>query len=262
MGEWPGGGFVSESSSKYQDVRSGIIVAGLAAAEVVDSSYVIMEKSTQITSVPRNNILFIGAHPDDVELGCLGTIRLYLKKNDNVFVIIATDGERGNKKLGKNNRVNESIVCLERTGLPTKNIILLHFPDTRLSEYKNDILARIEEFCFKNKIDSLYVGTNKDYHQDHAVLFEETIRASRNVRNVLAYESNSSTFSSFSPNFFVNITDFIDEKAEFLKLHISQCDKNYMGDEVVKSLARFRGNQSKSVSYAEAFEVFRMVAEE
>jgi LmbE family N-acetylglucosaminyl deacetylase len=206
------------------------------------------------------NLLFIGAHPDDVELGCLGTIHKHLQNGDKVYVIVATDGEAGNIDVKKFNRFEESIKCLEEVGVPPQNIIGLHLPDTGVITHRQSLLAQIEEFCKNHKIDTIYVNSNKDYHQDHVVVFEETIRGARKVPNILVYESNSSTLPTFAPNFFVDITNFVDKKAEFLKYHESQNQKYFIKDSSVKSLAKFRGNQTKMfVEYAEAFEVFRMV---
>jgi LmbE family N-acetylglucosaminyl deacetylase len=204
------------------------------------------------------NVLFLSPHPDDVELGCLGTINEYVKRGYNVFVAIATDGERGNVDPEKYDRIEESIDCLSKVGVKRDNILPFHLPDTKLNDHRTDIFEMVEGFCIQNDIDTIYINSNKDYHQDHLVVFEEALRAARKVKNILTYESNSSTFSSFAPNYFVNVSEFIDEKVDFLKSHKSQDGKHFILDHSVKSLAKFRGNQTKSLDYAEAFEVFRM----
>ena len=67
------------------------------------------------------NVLFIGAHPDDVELGCGGTIIRHIEKGDNVFILILSKGENGlnGRRL---NRANESIKGLCSAGIKKTNI--------------------------------------------------------------------------------------------------------------------------------------------
>lgn len=203
--------------------------------------------------------LFIGAHPDDVEIGCLGTINRHVRNKDKVFVMVVTDGERGNGNPKKYDRLRESIGCLGQVGVSKSHVIPLHLPDTGLFKSRDLLFDKIENFCLKENVDTIYVSSEKDYHQDHVVIFDETVRAARMVPNLLRYESTSSTLPTFSPNLFIDISEFIDEKSKLLKSHQSQNGKHYLKDGAVKALAKFRGNQVKSPGFAEAFEIFRMV---
>lgn len=204
------------------------------------------------------NVLFIGAHPDDVELGCGGTIINHLNRKDEVFILILSGGENGQNGK-KVNRINESIKALHSVGgVKKSNIFCLNIPDTNFPKKRREIFKKIENLCKIKKIDRVYTHTNKEYHQDHIVVHEETLRAARGVKDILMYESNAHTYSSFSPNFFVKVED-IDKKLTLLSFFKSQLDKDYLEVQNIKSLAKMRGYQGKN-TYSEGFEVFRIVA--
>ena len=204
------------------------------------------------------NVLFIGAHPDDVELGCGGTIIKHIKEGDNVFILILSRGENGQNGR-KINRVNESIKGLCSAGVKKSNIKVLNIPDTDFPKERKKIFIAIEKLCKFKKIDRVYTHTKKEYHQDHIVANEETLRAARNVLDILTYESNAHTYADFSPNFFVDIADVIDKKLSLLSFFKSQLDKDYLEVQNIKSLAKMRGYQGKN-EYAEGFEIIRMVS--
>ncbi len=205
------------------------------------------------------NILFIGAHPDDVELGCGGTIVKHLEKKDEVYVLVLSKGENGNKR--HHDRINETTKALCSVGVKKENINVLDIPDTRFDENRKRIFYEIEKAVLKNNILRVYTHTNREYHQDHITVYEETLRAARNVRDLLTYESNAHTFSHFSPNLFIDISKIIAKKIELIKKHYSQRGKKYMEAKNIKSLAKVRGYQSRVGDYAEGFEIVRMVSQ-
>ncbi len=207
--------------------------------------------------VIKMNILFIGAHPDDIELGCSGTLIKHLNNKDNIFALIVSDGERG-LNGNRYKRITETKQALLDIGFKKSNIIFLHIPDTLFIENRKVILSSIERICEEHNIQRVYTHTNKEYHQDHIVVFEETLRGARNVSDILAYETNAHTFSTFSPNYFVDITDVLNKKIFLLNHHHSQIKKEYFRSDAIKSLAKFRGSQAKKY-YAEGFEIIRMV---
>ncbi len=208
----------------------------------------------------KKNILFVGAHPDDIELGCLGTILHNIQRErDRTICVVVSDGEAGNPDGSRFNRLEESTKCLTKMGVDEHNMHFLHIPDTELFAHKRRIFTNIEHIVTKESIHQVFVHTIKDYHQDHSTVFKEVFRAARNVPDLLTFESNSSTLPTFAPNYFVDITDYVDEKARLLENHESQKDRRYMQIDGQKALAMVRGNQSRTFAYAEAFEIMRMV---
>jgi len=206
------------------------------------------------------NVLFVGSHPDDIELGCLGTILHYTKKEKaNVHCMIASDGEGGNSNVNKFDRVKEAIRCLVAAGISKKNIHFLHLPDRQLEMHSIRIIDEVENICKNKSISWLFIQTEQDIHQDHRAVFKAAMSAGRNVGNILIYESNSSTTSRFSPNYFFDVAPYIKQKTKLLRYHHkSQIDRHYMKVDSVAGLARYRGAQSRQMPYAEAFEVFRI----
>lgn len=207
----------------------------------------------------KKNMLFVGSHPDDIELGCLGTIMHYRKKDKaNMYCIIVSDGEAGNADRKKFDRVEESITCLTGAGVKKSNIKFLHLPDRQLEMHQLEIVQEVESMCKEKSINWVVIQTNQDTHQDHRTVHSAALSGARDVENILIYESNSSTSTSYSPTYFVDISSYINEKMKLLEHHKSQVDRKYMKVDSVVGLARYRGSQSRNAPYAEAFEVFRL----
>ena len=140
-----------------------------------------------------------------------------------------------------------------------KNIFLLNIPDTKFIEHREKIFKFMEKVCFDFGITKVFTHTNKEYHQDHITVHEESLRAARNVQNILTYESNAHTFPTFSPNYFIDIGGYIESKVLVIKRHISQNRKKYCEMDNIRSLAKLRGYQSRVSDYCEGFEIIRMV---
>lgn len=206
----------------------------------------------------RKNVLFVGAHPDDIELGCLGTIMKYVDEGRSITCIIASDGEGAKIQGKKINRRQESIKTLTGAGVKEKSIIFLGIPDTMLHSHERKIFKQVEDTCINQRIGRVFMHSAKDRHQDHRAIAEVVQGAARFVPDQLLYETNSSTREDFIPQHYVEIGPYISKKVKLLKHHESQQDKEYMSLTSVASLARHRGTKSK-LAYAEAFEVLRLV---
>ena len=205
------------------------------------------------------NVLFIGAHPDDVELGCGGAILKHLENRDTVYVMVVTDGESGSKTQQINgDRLNETIKSLTFAGISKKHLICLHLPDTEVWRERQKLLDAIGETCKNYKIDYVYTHSVQSYHQDHVAIFEETIRAAKETSGIFAYETNGGTRSSFAPNFFIDIESVLKKKLRMLQFHKSQSGKDYFDLTAIEALSRVRAAQSKIYKYAEAFELLRL----
>jgi LmbE family N-acetylglucosaminyl deacetylase len=197
-----------------------------------------------------NVILAVGAHPDDIELGCGGTLYKVSRKGARVIAIYMTKGEKsGNVKI----RMKETIDALRVLGV--KEAHFGDFPDT---EIPNSFKAVdfLEQFCIKNNPDLILTHTVNDTHQDHRQVGWLSISAFRNVPKILAYETPRVRPATFSPTYFVDVSGCIKKKWEALKCHVSQKDKRYLAYEATVNLASFRGSQV-GVPVAEAFEVVK-----
>ena len=195
-------------------------------------------------------ILAVGAHPDDIELGCGGTLYKAIQKGKKVIAVFLTRGEKsGNGEM----RTKESINALHVLGVD--DVHFLDFPDAGIPGSPEAVDA-LEKFAVEYKPNLALTHTINDIHQDHRQVGWLSISAFRNVPKLLAYETPRVRPGSFSPTFFVDITGAVDKKWEALKCHVSQRKKRYLAYESTVNLASFRGNQA-GVKEAEAYEVVK-----
>lgn len=202
------------------------------------------------------NILAIGAHPDDIEFGCGGTLIKYAEKGHNVFLLVLTVGSvGGDPELRK--REQEKAAKF----MKAKQVFWGNFPDTEIPLNKI-LISTIENAIHKTKPHTVFFNYCDDIHQDHRTTAQACISATRYIREVLFYEVPTS--KNFEPNVFVDIKDVLDRKLELLKLHASQVDKTRVENltilESAQSCANFRGYQGR-VKYAEGFKALRILKE-
>jgi len=199
-------------------------------------------------------ILAIGAHPDDVELSCGGTLAKYAKEGRDIFVLFLTKGEMISNNNGVD-RVEESTRALSILGI--QHFEFGNLRDTEIYEELQKAISVIENFCQKLSPQRVYTMSGSDSHQDHWATYMATIAACRNVSQLLCYETPS-TSPSFTPNIFEDITSFLELKVKAIINHRTQQKKSYMSRDTTVIRAKFRGLQI-NVGAAEAFEVYRFL---
>jgi LmbE family N-acetylglucosaminyl deacetylase len=198
-----------------------------------------------------NTILAVGAHPDDIELGCGGTIRAASKLGKKVIAVFMSKGEHsGDPEI----RPKESTEALKMLGV--KEVYFGDFPDTEIP-CNHQAIDFLEAFYIAHKPETILTHTVNDIHQDHRQVGWVSVSAFRNAPQLLAYETPRVT-PAFSPTYFVDISNCVNDKWNALKCHLSQKTKRYITYESMINLASFRGSQV-SLSAAEAFEVVRFV---
>lgn len=200
------------------------------------------------------NILAIGAHPDDIEIGCAGTIMKYKEKGAKLYLLVISDGSMGgNVKVRRREQENAAKI------LKADNLFWGGFKDTGLENKGRELIDTIEGVLEKIKPTFIFVNYPKDTHQDHRLLGDATISAARYTRNVLFYEVPTSV--DFNPTVFVDISKFMDKKIKALTAHASQVDRTNIEGlsiiEIAKSSAHFRGTHGR-VKYAEGFIPLRL----
>jgi LmbE family N-acetylglucosaminyl deacetylase len=199
-------------------------------------------------------ILAIGAHPDDIEVGCAGTLLKYAEYGHEIYMLIMTTGE-----LGGDSQVRKDEQILAAGVIKAKDLIWGTYRDTQLTPNMNQLVYDIEILLKKIKPDFTIVHHGDDTHQDHRALHKATVSASRYIKNVLFYEGPTS--QNFSPTVFVDIKDTLSAKIRSLMAHNSQVMKtNIEGlsiKDAVQATAVFRGIQGR-VQFAEAFLPLRL----
>jgi LmbE family N-acetylglucosaminyl deacetylase len=202
------------------------------------------------------NILAIGAHPDDIEFGCGGSLIKYARAGHNVYLLVLTTGEVGGSPEV---RQKEQEAAAKIIGV--KDLYWGGFEDTQLIDNLSLIL-KIEGVVRKVAPDIVFLNNINDVHQDHRAAAQAGLSATRYVKEVLFYEVP--TTQGFEPGIFIDIGDVLEQKSELLRTHTSQTNKTRVENlniiESAQSCANFRGFQGR-VKYAEGFRALRVLRE-
>jgi LmbE family N-acetylglucosaminyl deacetylase len=143
------------------------------------------------------------------------------------------------------------------SSLGVQSVHLHSFPDTRLHEHLNDLIAVIEDHVRELSPPRVYTMFDGDRHQDHRAVYQASVVACRRVPQILAYETPSS-YPNFVPTVFEPVDEFIERKVEALRLHRSQGERLYMHEEKIRSAAHFRGAQV-DLGQTEGFIPYKLV---
>jgi LmbE family N-acetylglucosaminyl deacetylase len=163
------------------------------------------------------NILAIGAHPDDIEFGCGGTLVKYAQKGHRLFLLVMTKGG-----LGAESAKREAEQMDSKKILGAEEIYWGGYEDSQLM-VDTELIGKIENVIKEVKPDFIFCNFLDDTHQDHRHLAQAIMSATRYIRNVLFYEGP--TTQNFKPHVFVDIADTLDRKLQALKAHRSQVMK-------------------------------------
>lgn len=218
------------------------------------------------------NILVIGAHPDDEVLGLGGTLAMHVASGDHVSVLSLTNGEDSRDSV-KDEVISERLKAFEKSC----KIIGIHqwsvgeFKDQHLDTYPLvSIVKKIEHFSQTVNPDIVYIHHSGDLNCDHQIAYKAGITAFRPVGSqypslLLTYNTPSSTewggpVNQFEPNYFVDISDFIQIKLEALSAYEMEMRQfpHPRSSQMISSTAAYYGSHI-NVSYAEAFSIVRQI---
>lgn len=214
-------------------------------------------------------VMFIAVHPDDETLGCGGTILKHKAQGDEIYWLTITNATKDHPfhfsdefvemrdqlvdKVARAYGFNETI----KLDLPTQ---MLHAIDLK------DFVVAIDDVIKRIQPNVIYMPFRGDVHSDHRITFDAAYSCTKSFRKpfiekIYMLEALSETeFSpavpstSFVPNVFVDITEYMDRKIEIMSLY----DKEVMSEPYprslssIRALARVRGSRT-GVMYAESF---------
>lgn len=218
-------------------------------------------------------IVVISAHPDDETLGVGGTILRHSSAGDSVFWLIVTNisTAQGFDAQKVEERQIEIDTVSKQLGI-TK-VFKLDYPTMQLTSH--DLLTLVPKIAAifnEVKPQIIYSLNRSDAHSDHRIIFDATMACTKSFRHpyleqILMYECISETEFApalpekvFQPNYFVNISEFLDEKLEVMSFYKSELGNHPFPRslENIKALAHFRG-ASIGVKYAEAFQLLKFI---
>jgi LmbE family N-acetylglucosaminyl deacetylase len=202
----------------------------------------------------RERVLAIGAHPDDVEIGCGGTLLDHRRRGDRVSILTLSRGAVGGDTAS---RVAEAVSTASAIGA---QLLMGDLPDTSISD-GIDTIRLIEAVVRTLNPTVVYVHSSNDNHQDHRAVASATVSAVRGVRRVFGYQSPSAT-NAFTPTQFVAVDDVMERKVEVLALFSSQAGRSYLEPEMITAGCRYWARHLAAAGrYAEPFEVIRSIGD-
>lgn len=205
-------------------------------------------------------ILFIGAHPDDIDINAGGTVRKLLSEGKEIHMIVLTYKEDPTRYQETKDSIEVLQYNLDIIGYT--NYI---FIDTKLYSQLDSIIKELDKYIKYFNIKTIFTHYPYDTHNDHVTAAQASIAAGRNVDNIIYYKCTFPSGRSdipFNPNLTVKLSeDEINTKLLALKCHKSQITKYGNEDyiDVIKDIAKgdawvyggFHG-------YAELFQISRM----
>lgn len=204
------------------------------------------------------NILAIGAHFDDIELGCGGALAKHVSKGDKVYAYVAT-------KSGFTNHQNIEVRSNDTATIEGENAMEILGVELIKGSFKTlevefidelnlEILKIVEDY----NIECVYSHWMGDIHHDHQAVAKASLHSCRHVPRQLMYRSNwYHSNIDFKGNFYVDISDFWNKKKSSIEAHQSEMDRTgHKWISFFKNEALNAG-QRIGVKYAEVFEVIK-----
>lgn len=199
------------------------------------------------------NILFLGAHPDDIELGC-GALLHHIANQTDVLCVTLSDNQ---KNPDLKNVVDEHFQSMRVLGVPKEKIQIGPFATRVFPDARQEILEYFLKLRKDFKPDLIFVHSKQDIHQDHNVMTEEALRAYRGI-TVLGFDVVRSSYGFF-PHFIVGVTETdVNKKVEALSQYATYREKYYFNSELTRSIMVRHGALAE-LPFAEGFDILRIV---
>jgi len=198
-------------------------------------------------------LLFLGAHPDDIELGCGAFISHILDKCE--FLCVTLSDNQKNPQL--KNLVEEHYRSMEVLGVPRERSILSTFETRHFPRDRQEILEYLYSLNREFKPDVVFVHTTCDIHQDHQVVTTEALRAFRGT-SVLGFDVLRSSYGFF-PHFLVEVSEEdVERKLAALAEYKTYADKYYFDPQILRATLIRHGALAER-PYAEGFDTLRII---
>ena len=198
-------------------------------------------------------VLFLGAHPDDIELGC-GALIHHIAPISDLLCVTLSDNQK-NPLL--KNLVNETHKSMTILGVPKDRVVFGPFTTRVFPQERQEILEYLLQLRSDFKPDIIFVHSRQDVHQDHLTIAEEALRAYRGI-TVLGFDVVRSSHGFF-PHFLVEVDEQdVDAKIRALSQYETYRDKYYFDCELTRSILVRHGALAER-QFAEGFDILRIV---
>ncbi len=221
----------------------------LERAPFLEKLAALVERAAAERRSRRQVVVAIGAHPDDVEIGCGGILLRHRAHGDRVTVLTLTGGEHGGV-------ASERVLEAQRAArILDVELVLGALEDAKVPEGRETI-SLIEETVRATQPTIVYTHSLQDGHQDHRSVHRATVVACRGVPSLYCYQAPSSDID-FRPTKFIEMGAFLDRKVEAIGAYASQTVKRpYLRDTLLRATAEYWG-RFMQYGIAEALEVVR-----
>jgi LmbE family N-acetylglucosaminyl deacetylase len=218
---------------------------------IVDVSTAVSTTSSHAGFREHKRVLAIGAHPDDIEIGCGGALAKHRAHGDEVRILTLTRGAVGGDAQLRAREAQQAADLLGAT---------LHFgdlPDAAIPDGVSTI-RMIEAVIGSYAPTHVYTHSLQDTHQDHRSVHHASMVAARDVPHLYCYQSPSSTVD-FRPQLFIDISAYIDTKLQLIGAHASQTQRRAnIHSDLIVATARYWGRYAGFV-LAEPMHIIRQV---
>lgn len=208
----------------------------------------------QTMSFYGKKVCFIGAHPDDIELGC-GAFIAHIVNQAELLCVTLSDNQ---KNPALKNVLSELYDSMSVLGVARENIIVEKFETRRFPHARQEILEFLIDLKRTFQPEIVFVHTSADIHQDHVTATEETLRAFRGT-TVLGFDVLRSSYGFF-PKFLVRVDEKdVELKIRSLAEYKTYADKYYLEPGITRATLIRHGALAEQ-PFAEGFDILRIVA--
>lgn len=198
-------------------------------------------------------VLFLGAHPDDIELGC-GALLHHIVKETEVLCVTLSDNQK-NPDLKKVK--DEHVRSMKVLGVPEDKIVFGTFQTRVFPNSRQEILEYFLKLRKDFQPDLIFTHSKQDVHQDHNTMTDEALRAFRGI-TVLGFDVVRSSHGFF-PHFLVEVTEEdVNAKIKALAEYETYRDRYYFNAELTRSIMVRHGALAEK-PFAEGFDILRIV---
>ena len=195
-------------------------------------------------------ILAVSPHPDDVEIGCFGTLARLAKTEPVVIVVMTNGAVRGSAE----DRAREAE---ESAGLIGAQVEFLGYPDGSLVQ-SAETVGRVREVLQRHGATTVFAPFSDDSLLDHTATNGVVIASAAHARDVHLYETPSTVH--FRPDVFYEVSATLSTKLEALARFRTQVDRPYLDPSLVEAQARYYALRLHQKGRAfEAFALYRSV---
>ncbi|GAA3400874.1 PIG-L deacetylase family protein [Paenibacillus hodogayensis] len=219
------------------------------------------------------NVLAIACHPDDLEIGCGGTLAKYAKLGHQVTMVHVANGNKGHKVIRPDElRLIRAQEAQNSGALIGAKVISLDVPDLNVKSDEDELIRKLVDVIRQTQPDVIITHPPEDYMKDHMEVskavfdasfaatvphYESGVPAPDTIKAAPIYYMDTLAGVGFLPTEYVDITETIETKIAMNAAHESQIKWLYEHDGIdfldfVRTVSKFRGLQC-GAAYAEGF---------